>query len=132
MPPETMPDELNRKHWLSRRLAKTFFKFASFMTLVLIAFLAAMMAGIVIAGEGRFGYYVNHHWWMQAVGFVLGVVGAPCAIGLWMGMLSHWASTNESRKGVRAAWLFLLIFGNWLAALLYYFVSYRKQTAASA
>jgi uncharacterized membrane protein len=31
-------------------------------------------------------YYVNHRW-VQVVGFLVGVVGAPCAVGLWIGML---------------------------------------------
>jgi hypothetical protein len=129
MPPEIMA-ELNREHWLSRRPAKTFFKFASFMTLVLFVVLGATIAGTLFASEGAMGSFLSH-WWVQAVGFLLGVVGAPCAIALWMGMLSHWAYTNESPKVLRAAWLLAFIFGSWLVALPYYFLSYREQAAAS-
>jgi hypothetical protein len=130
MPPEMMA-ELNREHWLSRRPAKTFFKFASFMTLMLFVVLGAMIAGTLFAGEGATGAFINHRW-VQAVGFLVGVLGAPCAIGLWIGMLGHWACTNESPKVVRFAWLHAFNFGSWLVAVPYYYLSYRKQTAASA
>jgi len=52
MPPEMMA-ELNREHWLSRRPAKTFFKFASFMTLMLFVVLGAVIAGTLFAGKAR-------------------------------------------------------------------------------
>jgi hypothetical protein len=128
MPPEIMA-ELNREYWLSRRPAKTFFKFASFMTLMLFVVLGAMIAGTLFAGEGATRAFVNH-WWVQAVGFLVGVLGAPCAIGLWIGMFGHWAYRNECPKVVRFAWLLAFIFGSWLVAVPYYFLSYRKQTAA--
>jgi protein-S-isoprenylcysteine O-methyltransferase Ste14 len=120
--------QTNREHWLSRPPAKTFFKFAFIMNLVVIVFLGASLAGLSIAGGDRMQHYVNH-WWVQAVGFFVGVVGAPCAIGLWIGMLSHLTSANRSPRNAKAVWLFLLIFGNWIAALFYYFVSYRRQLA---
>jgi len=75
-------------------------------------------------------HYVNR-WWVQAIGVLLGVVGAPCGIALWIGMFSHWAASNQSSRSVRAGWFFLFFFGNWLTALLYYFGSYRKQSAAA-
>jgi protein-S-isoprenylcysteine O-methyltransferase Ste14 len=119
----------NRERWLNRTAAKSFFKFASIIFLVSIVFLVAVLAGVLIAGEDRMQHFTNH-WWAQVVGFLLGVVGALCGIALWIGMFSHWASTNQSPKSIRAVWVFLFIFGNWLVALLYYFASYRKQSAA--
>jgi hypothetical protein len=101
------------------------------MTLVLFVVLGAMLAGTLFAGEGATRAFVNH-WWVQAVGFLVGVLGAPCAIGLWIGMFGHWACTNESPQVLRFAWLLAFIFGSWLVAVPYYFLSYRKQTAASA
>lgn len=130
----TMPEyimlAIGREHWLSSTPAKNFFKFASIIFLVSIVFLGAALAGVLVAGEDRMQHYANQ-WWLQVVGFLLGVVGAPCGIALWIGMFSHWASTNQSPKSVRAVWFFLFIFGNWLVALLYYFGSYRKQSAAA-
>ena len=127
---EIMP-ELNQESRLCSRPAKAFFSFSSIVTLVLIAFLAMVIAGSFIAGEGRIQGYVDH-WWVQAVGFAIGVVGAICAVALWIGMLGHCATTNESRKGVRVAWLVLIILGNWIVALLYYFLAYRKQSAVNS
>lgn len=98
------------------------------MTLVLIVFGGGILAESSIVGEDRMQHYINH-WWVQAVGFLVGVVGAPCALGLWIGMLSHLRSANRGPKSAKAVWLFLLIFGNWIAALFYYFVSYRRQSA---
>jgi protein-S-isoprenylcysteine O-methyltransferase Ste14 len=118
----------NREHWLSRPPAKTFFKFAFIMTLALFAFIVFAFAGLSIAGEDRMQHFLSH-WWVQALGFLVGVVGAPCALGLWIGMLSHLASANRIAKSGKAVWFFLLIFGNWIAAPFYYFVSYRKQSA---
>jgi hypothetical protein len=120
--------ELSQEPRLCSQPAKTFFTFASIMTLVLIAFLALVIAGVFIAGEDRIQGYLNH-WWVQAVGFVIGVVGTICAVALWIGMLSHCATTNTSRKGVRVVWLLFIIFGNWIVALFYYFFAYRKQSA---
>jgi len=127
---EIMP-EPNNSTWLYSGPAKTFFSFASILTLVFIAFLALLIAGILITGEGRMKVYVNH-WWVQTVGFVIGVVGAICALGLWVGMLGHCASTNESRKGVKVAWLLLIFFGNWIVVLPYYFLAYRKHSAVNS
>jgi uncharacterized membrane protein YfcA len=120
----------DRENWLSSAPAKELFKFASIISLVSIVFVGAALAGVLVAGEDRMQHYANH-WWLQAVGFLLGVVGALCGIGLWIGMFSHWASTNQSRKSVRAVYVFLFIFGNWIVALLYYFVLYRRQSAVS-
>jgi protein-S-isoprenylcysteine O-methyltransferase Ste14 len=119
----------NREHWLSRAPAKNLFKFASAIFLITIVFLGAAAAGVSIAGGDRMQHFANH-WWVQALCLLLGVVAAPCGIGLWIGMFCHWASTNQSPKSMRVVWLLLFIFGNLMVALLYYFFSYQRRSAA--
>jgi hypothetical protein len=116
----------NREHWLSSPPAKTFFKFAFIMTSAVIVFLCVALAGLSIAGESQMQQYANHGW-VQVVGLLVGVVGAPCAMGLWIGMLIHLAFANRSPRSGKTLWYFLLIFGNWIAAPFYYFVFYRRR-----
>ena len=123
--------ETRQEHWSSRPPAKKFLKFAFTMALVLTLFLGLAVAELSIVGEAKIQQFSNH-WWLQVAGFLVGVLGAPCAVSLWIGMLGHLVSAKRRGKSGKVVWLFALIFGNWLAAPFYYLVSYKKESAEIA
>jgi hypothetical protein len=68
-------------------------------------------------------------WWFQSIAGLLGMLGAPSALGLWFGMCFFWFIFDRSHHFSPRVWLVVLILGNFLAAPLYYFLVYRRVVA---
>src|SRR5712672_2758486 len=63
---------------------------------------------------------------------VVGVVAAPSAIYLFVGMLWFWARVDDSPRLVKALWLILFIGTGFLALAFYSLFVYRRQVTRQA
>jgi uncharacterized membrane protein len=59
---------------------------------------------------------------------ILGVLGAFSIFFLWGGMWRYWIERDSSRKITRQIWFFVLLFGIWFGAILYYVCIYLPET----
>ena len=46
---------------------------------------------------------------------------------LCVAMWVYWTKADESSSEAKTIWFFLMIFGVWLSAIIYYFAVYRRQ-----
>jgi len=63
-------------------------------------------------------------------GFLIGLLavpGAVCTLFLWFGMWAFWTRLDNSSRRARNISFFVLFFGVWFGAILYFFYSYRPQ-----
>ena len=58
---------------------------------------------------------------------IAGVVGSLSIIFLWTGMWRYWTRCDTSSRAVRRMWFFVLLFGLWFGAALYYLVAYLPR-----
>jgi hypothetical protein len=108
--------------------ARTVFGFATIATIALMVVVISTMLAQLWLGRPATQTIIKSEW-LQVLGFLVGVVGALSALCLWIGMLWHCGAVYRSSSGSRLAWFLLLVFGNWLAAPVYYVLVYRRQTA---
>lgn len=112
---------MNEKSWLTRPWASGFFEFSAILSATLILFLFIALTLACFVGKSALMAHINNPW-IQTIALAIGLVGAPSAICLWVGMLWHSSITN------RAVWFFSLILGNWLVAPIYYVRHYRIES----
>jgi hypothetical protein len=62
-------------------------------------------------------------------GAMLGLCGAVSALFLWCGMSSFWWQVDRRRRGMNVFWLLALSIGNWVGAMIYYFLVFRRITS---
>jgi len=61
-----------------------------------------------------------------AGGVLLEGGGAVSALFLWLSMWWYWWQVDRRERGMNMFWLLALSFGNWLGAMVYYFLVFRK------
>jgi hypothetical protein len=62
----------------------------------------------------------------RVIGVLVGVTGALSALWLLIGMWSYWWQVDRRQHGLSIAWLLALSVGNWVGAIVYYFVVFRR------
>jgi hypothetical protein len=107
--------------WFATSKARRLFSISAFLSVGLILFPVLFVATSVLFGPARTIRLIDSSL-VQIVGFLLGVIGAPAALFLWLGMLWH-----ARVKRTSLVWLFFLIVGNWLVAPLYYRFVFRQS-----
>jgi hypothetical protein len=65
--------------------------------------------------------------WTTWVLAIFGATGALSIFFLWSGMWRHWTQCNTSRRAVKRGWFFVLLFGLWWGAVVYYLVAYLRR-----
>lgn len=103
--------------------AQTLFWYSSWMTLCMGVFMVFMVTpwfGVVKSFQG--GEIV-----LRFSGAVLGVLGAPAALIIWVGMIICCLVDDSSTKFNKAAWCVLFFFAACFASAIYFFIVYRKQ-----
>jgi hypothetical protein len=62
----------------------------------------------------------------EIIGVLTGVAGSLSALWLLIGMWSYWWQADRRQHGLSIAWLLALSIGNWVGAIVYYFVVFRR------
>ena len=65
--------------------------------------------------------------WANLLELVLGVVTPLAILFLWTGMWRHWTQCNTSTRAIKRVWFFVLLFGLWWGAVLYYLMAYLRH-----
>jgi hypothetical protein len=60
------------------------------------------------------------------IGILIGVTGSLSVLWLLIGMWSYWWQADRRQHGLSIAWLLALSVGNWVGAIVYYFVVFRR------
>lgn len=64
---------------------------------------------------------------LQVLGGVVGVVGAPASIVIWLGMMAFCLREDRSSLSTRIFWFILFFTTAWFGAAAYFFKVYRRQ-----
>jgi hypothetical protein len=62
----------------------------------------------------------------EVSGVLVGVTGALSALWLLIGMWSYWWQVDRRQRGLSITWLLALSLGNWVGAVVYYFIVFRR------
>jgi hypothetical protein len=94
-------------------------------------------AGIILVVCLVLGLLANTFSWNDAMipvrgwplwlgGIFVGVTAAGSALFLWLSMLSYSWQVDRRERGIGAFWLGVLFLGNWVGAVIYYFLVFRR------
>jgi hypothetical protein len=108
--------------WLETRGASIFFGIC----------VAALLAASILSYMARAGFtpYMFHgglYWVAEILVDALAAIGAFGEISLWLGMWRFWVRLDKSSSGMKKFWFFVLLFGIWYGAAVYYFAIYRPR-----
>ena len=120
---------LSREHVLMQPRTKKFLTIAAIAASLLMLFMSCLVVVYLWLGPAA-ADRLQQSSWLQGLAFILGVVGAPSALGLWIAMLWYWASLDRGSRMSKLFWFLLLILANCIAAPFYCFIVYRRQAVA--
>ena len=109
-----------RTHWLLQPRQKRLFG---------IAAAAATLCAI-------FGLALNFYHYDERVlpplvrilgGLIIGTVMVPLVLLLYVGMGWYWLKVDTSPRKRKVIWFLILLFGNWIGAIPYYYYVYRNE-----
>ena len=98
----------------------------SALTIGLLSFLNVLMALTEIEPDAIEGLQRSNVI-VGVLASLLGLIGPISVMGLWFLMLYHWGTHKFKSAGQKKLWLVLLILGNVVVALVYYFVVYEAR-----
>ena len=106
-------------HWTLDPSLRRYFQLASLIS-------AAVLTLAVLLNLFRFDEAVIPLPLRIAGGVIVGLSGAISALFLWRGMSSYWWQVGRRTRGMNLFWLLAFSFGNWIGAMLYYFLVFRR------
>ena len=68
---------------------------------------------------------------LRILGGVLGVLGAPASLVIWIGMTVYCARNDHSPIGVKTFWFILFFTTAWFGAAVYFFTVYKRDVHAA-
>lgn len=104
-----------RDEWLATNQAGLVFLACSVLTL----FLTPVFLGYV---SNRGGTPLFELGWG-----IVGALGAPATLFLWVGMWRYWARLDRSGKWTRRLWFVVLLFGFWYGSVVYCYFAFLPQ-----
>ena len=104
--------------------AQKLFGVSVISNLILVTTLAALVVLLSNLGPQRTSLILATAWF-KPIWLMLGVIGTPLVLFLWLGMLWHFSFVYKANGWFKVAWLASLILGNWVLAPLYYFLVYQ-------
>jgi len=119
---------LSEKHWLLQPRFKTMFAVSAAISALFLVLGA--IANILLSYRG--GLFAQEGMMFEVLGAVVGVTGATAALYLWIGMGWYWLRLDHSPSSAKKFWFVMLLFLNWVGAIAYYFVVYRRSASAGA
>jgi hypothetical protein len=116
---------LGDRHWLQQPRFKALFAVSAGICALLL--LIGVAANIVLSDGGQL--FTPEGLGFEALGIVVGVTGASAALYLWIGMGWYWLRLDNSASSARKFWFVILLLLNWVGAIAYYWVVYRKSAS---
>jgi hypothetical protein len=115
-------DWTSENHWTLDPSLRFYFLFASLIS-------AAVLTLGVLLNLFRFAESAIPAPLRIAGGLLLGLCGATSALFLWGSMSLYWWQVDRRTRGTNLFWLLALSFGNWVGAMFYYFLVFRRITS---
>jgi hypothetical protein len=115
---------LSERHWLQQPRFQALFGISAGIGIAVLAF------GVIANIWG--GLLTQAGISMQIFGAAIGITGAAAALYLWVGMGWYWLCFDRSVSSSKKFWFVMLLLLNWVGAIAYYLVVYRKSVSAGA
>jgi hypothetical protein len=113
---------LSERHWLQQPRFQALFGISAGIGI------AVLTLGVIANIWG--GLLTRAGISIQAFGAVIGIIGAAAALYLWIGMGWYWLCFDRSVPSTKKFWFVMLLLLNWVGAIAYYFVVYRRSASA--
>jgi RHS repeat-associated protein len=115
------------QHWLLKKTQRRLFAYAA-LGAVLICILA-LAIDLIPDNETT---QITQTLPAKILGVALGLIGAPTVLWLWVGMAWYWLRLDSSPRRQKIAWFLVLLMLNWIGAIAYYFVVFRRAQPGRA
>jgi len=112
--------------WPLRKQGRVCLGLAAAATTLLFLGMALGLLAVRLLGYGVV-VSVSHSLWAQALGFLLGVAGAPSALLLWGAMWWYWLAFDSSSRRRKVFWFALMLAAGPLGTWAYYLRVYCTE-----
>ncbi len=112
----------SEQHWTLEPQVRISFHVASLIGTVL--FVLGILANVISADETTMPLLRTLPF--EVAGVLVGVTGSLSVLWLLVGMWSYWWQVDRRQHGLSIAWLLALSIGNWVGAIVYYFLVFRR------
>jgi len=112
----------SEQHWTLERQVQVSSHVASLIGSVL--FVLGILANVISADEKTMPFLRTVPF--EVAGVLVGVTGSLSVLWLLVGMWSYWWQVDRRQHGLSIAWLLALSIGNWVGAMAYYFLVFRR------
>ncbi len=112
----------SERHWTLEPQVQVSFHVASLIGTVL--FVLGTLANAISADEKTMPLLRTVPF--EVAGVLVGVTGSLSMLWLLVGMWSYWWQVDRRQHGLSIAWLLALSIGNWVGAMAYYFLVFRR------
>ncbi len=117
---------LIQKHWLLQPRHKHLFAVSAAVTATILGFV--VIASLITQYGGK--PFTPEGVLSAIVGTFVGVTGAIAAMYLWVGMGWYWLRLDHSSSRTKKLWFLVLVVFNWVGAIVYYFIVYRRAASS--
>lgn len=114
-------------HWLLRPKSEKWFHVSSLVVMLSALF----MPFVYIVGTNPNLHNTALDVLVRISAMLVGIVAAPMAIYILVGMVWYWARFDSSSRMAKTLWFISFLIIGWYAAAVYFFVVYRQQRRVS-
>jgi len=118
-------EDAAKMHWLLQPRYRFLFAVSTAVTTTILGFV--VIASLISAYRGK--PFTPEGVFPAVVGTLSGITGALAAMYLWVGMGWYWLRWDHSPSRARKLWFFVLVAFNWVGAIIYYLVVYRRAAS---
>jgi hypothetical protein len=109
----------SEQHWTLDPFLQVYFLSAALIAVVCLLF--GIFLNVVRLDEAAIPLPLRF-----AGGLLVGLGGAVSALFLWLSMWWYWWQVDRKERGMNVFWFLALSLGNWVGALVYYFLVFRR------
>ena len=116
---------LSQRHWLRQPRFRALFTVSAGISALLL--ILGAVANVAPSYWG--GLFAEDGTLVSILGLAVGLTGASAALYLWIGMSWYWLRLDSSAPSTKKFWFVILLLLNWVGAIAYYLVVYRKSVS---
>jgi hypothetical protein len=109
----------SEQHWTLDPFLQVYFLSAALIAVVCLLF--GIFLNVVRLDEAAIPLPLR-----VAGGLLVGLGGAVSALFLWLSMWWYWWQVDRKERGMNVLWFLALSLGNWVGAMVYYFLVFRR------